>query len=897
MNFTPAQDRAITTNGNLVVTAGAGSGKTRVLVERYLRLLQDMYQADPAVAPDASGILAITFTEKAAREMRERVRATVEHQARAASVHTQQMWQWLRDAVESARIGTIHSFCATLLRDHPAETGLDPAFTVLEEAQAALLLSDSIKAALRRALETPRPIFDEFSPNELHDMLFAMVRGGAEVRAALEGMPDTTDALQARWQTRLKEVQALVREELLHSPAWRDASTTLGHLAAPSDDAIGAQVGTVQAWLATLNSTSDTPPDFSPITTVNLKGGSKKKWPSADDLAAAKQALKTLRDSYKAHAPLLELVPDAAMEARVAQTILDLAALYRAARKEFQQRKRRYDTLDFDDLLFYAHELLLRHPHVCARWQAELHAILVDEFQDTDNEQRATLYALTGITSTTNNSPSAIPGLFIVGDGKQSIYRFRGADVSVFRTVERDILAAGGENVQLDTSFRTHPLLLGWINRVTRALLSRDRDLQPYEVPFEPLNAHRSAPTYTRCVELHLVSGEEAGDADDTSNADNESDADEKPRLTAHERRGSEAIRIAARIAALVAGDEGDLVYDRAAQQWRPPTYGDIALLFRASTAFEYYEHALRQAGIPYLTTAGRGYYGRKEVQDLIHLLSVLNDPLDELALVGVLRSPLFALDDAAIFCLRFANPHSLWDALMASSNPAPDPLAFARETLRHLYGLRGQRTVVELLREALVITGYMATISALHDGERRRVNIEKLLQAARHSGNVGLTDFKDYLDMLLRVEPREGEAPLEGSGSVRLMTVHAAKGLEFPVVILPDLTRAPRGPAAPWLARQSYGVALRLRGAVSDWQQSVSYHIALWEEQRMEQAERERLLYVAMTRAQDYLILGGVPLKKSGNDWLSNIVAALGYPWEEGGPPPGQHDEMEVWR
>jgi ATP-dependent helicase/nuclease subunit A len=892
MKFTTAQNRAITANGNLVVTAGAGSGKTRVLVERYLRLLQDAYQSDPAAAPDASGILAITFTEKAAREMRERVRSTVEQRARASSGDAQHMWQWLRDAVESARIGTIHSFCATLLRDHPAETGLDPAFTVLEEARAALLLSDCIKTALRRALETPHAIFDEFSPNELHDMLFAMVRGGAEVRAALEGVPDTAEALLTQWQTRLEQVQTVVREELLHSRAWCDASTTLGHLAAPPDDAIGAQVGAVQAWLASLNTAAETTrpaPDFSPILALNLRGGSKKKWPSADDLAAAKQALKTLREAYKAHAPLLELVPDAAMEQRVARAVLDLAALYRAARTEFQKHKRRHDTLDFDDLLFYAHDLLLRHPHVCARWQAELHAILVDEFQDTDNEQRATLYALTGITSADAPTPG-MPGLFIVGDGKQSIYRFRGADVSVFRTVERDILAAGGENVQLDTSFRTHPHLLGWINRVTRTLLSRDRELQPYEVPFEPLNAHRPAPDYTRCVELHLVSDTSEGEAGEHDGQSEQAPA----RLTAHERRSSEALRVAERIAALVAGKAGTLVYDRAAQQWRPPTYGDIALLFRASTAFEYYEQALRQAGIPYLTTAGRGYYGRKEVQDLIHLLSVLNDPLDELALVGVLRSPLFALDDAAIFRLRFANPHSLWDALMASSAPAP--LAFARETLRHLYGLRGQRTVVELLREALATTGYMATISALQDGERRRVNMEKLLQAARHSGSVGLTDFKDYLDVLLRVEPREGEAPLEGSGSVRLMTVHAAKGLEFPVVILPDLTRAPRAPAAPWLARQSYGVALRLRGAVSDWQQSVSYHIALWEEQRMEQAERERLLYVAMTRAQDYLILSGVPLKKSGNDWLSSIVAALGYPWEEGGPPPGQHAEMEVW-
>jgi ATP-dependent helicase/nuclease subunit A len=316
---------------------------------------------------------------------------------------------------------------------------------------------------------------------------------------------------------------------------------------------------------------------------------------------------------------------------------------------------------------------------------------------------------------------------------------------------------------------------------------------------------------------------------------------------------------------------------------------------------FGYYEAALREADIPYLTTAGRGYYGRNEVQDLIHLVRVLSDPTDELALVGVLRSPLFALSDATILRLRFAHPHSLWAALLASDeqHAAPDDapaLAFARDTLRDLAALRGHLTVVELLRAALARTGYLATVSGLEHGSQRRVNIEKLLEAARQAGRSGLPDFSAHLESLLKTEPREGEAPLEAGDSVRLMTVHKSKGLEFPIVVLPDLGR--RGPRSSprWLARRSYGLALRLRDEHGEEQEPIAYHLARREEQQMEAAERDRLLYVALTRASDYLILSGATATQSGPDWLSRLLGALGTPWEEGGPPAGSAGALEVW-
>jgi ATP-dependent helicase/nuclease subunit A len=215
--------------------------------------------------------------------------------------------------------------------------------------------------------------------------------------------------------------------------------------------------------------------------------------------------------------------------------------------------------------------------------------------------------------------------------------------------------------------------------------------------------------------------------------------------------------------------------------------------------------------------------------------------------------------------------------------------LNFAYRVLRDLLVLRGRVPAVDLLRAALRDTGYLATISGLRDGDRRRVNVEKLLEAARRAGAASLATFGAYLEDVLRLEAREGEAPLEGGGAVRLMTVHRSKGLEFPIVALPDAAREAPARRDTWLARRDAGLALKLRDG-AEWVQPIAYRVALVAEQRMERAERERLAYVALTRAQDHLILTGPARENDGDDWLSWLLAALSWPWEAGGPPEGRH-------
>lgn len=861
MTFTPQQRDAIELHGHLAVTAGAGSGKTRVLVERYLQLLVADGTADR--------LLAITFTEKAAREMRDRVRATLEARARVAPLAERAAWEELRARVEAARIGTIHSFCATLLRAHPVESGVDPQFSVLDEVESSFIIREAVEVALAQALATGHvltPLLSEYGPAELRTLLTDFLRQGGAVEDALALLPATPAALVSQWSALTDTARYTAWQMMCATDAWQTATTTITQLAphAPTNDGLAEQLRAVAAWLATIKE-DDHYQGVAPLPSIRLNVGSKARWGQAEPLDAAKEALLVLRETYQTYKQLLSLTPDSALEMRAAQTLFGLATIYRLARSCYEQHKAQLAALDFDDLERHAAKLL-RLAAVRTRWRSELRAVLVDEFQDTNGTQRDILFALVGTPSVPHHDA---PALFIVGDGKQSIYRFRGAQVRVFRDVVTDVAQLGGHTIDLATSFRAHTQLVTWVNTVSKTLMQREGPLRPYETPFVPLIPHRPTAPFTPCVELHLVNAKTVGI-----------------------QRELEAQVIAQRLKSLVAGDAGPLVYDERTQDWRCPRYGDIAMLFQASTVFDIYEAALRAAGIPFLTTAGRGFYGQKEIQDLINLLRLLDDPSDELALVGVLRSPLFALDDATIVALRFANPHSLWTALMHAERPVA--ACFARTTLQELIEQRSGSTTVELLRTALDRTGYMATISGLTYGERRRVNIEKFLAAARLTGTLGPGVFRDYLDQLVRSEPREGEAPLEAGDSVRLMTIHRSKGLEFPIVCLPDLGHQTRGQSEAWLIHPEAGMTIQLRSTVGEPARSVAYQLAHNEEQLMEEAERERLFYVALTRSRDYLLLSGPAPKRQGTTWMHRLISALGWS-SDALPIPGNYGSYRI--
>jgi len=891
------QREAVAAPGNVVVTAGAGSGKTRTLVARYLHHLEE--------GAPLREIVAITFTEKAAREMRNRIRQAItdwlktSEVSKTSEVLPRSFWEAAFADLDAARIGTIHSLCAQILREHPvaaARLSIKPGFSVLEEGRAAVLRARAVEDALVWAAEddVASRLFRPLGEFRLRTVIAALLAKRLDADPAFERLSD--DPLQG-WADALLEWLG----GHLDGPEWRAALDDLDRLRAndPSDkmemarQAVLAHAGAVDE-ARRRGEVGAALAELAALRAAATLNGRKSNWPG-DTLAAAKAGMRALRDYFDERlAPLANPKKPAAWELdeQVAGLIWALHATYWQALTAYERAKRAENSLDFDDLESGA-LALLREPRVRAEWQQKVKAVLVDEFQDTNERQREIVYALSGFGT-----------LFVVGDEKQSIYRFRGADVTVFHRVQEDVARAEGQIVTLDLTFRPHKALVETTNRLLAPVLDEiAQPGRPYAVLFAPLRAHRAKPREKIAVpfvELHLGLGQNAGEG-----------------------RQAAADGLAARLIEL---------HERESVAW-----GEVALLFRASTGFPPYEDALERAGIPFVTVAGRGFYDRPEVRALLNGLVAVADPTDDLALVGLLRSPAVGLSDAALYLLRFPpvtvvpreshKPCSIWSVLYHSALPdivPSDELArvlWGRDLVEELHALSGRVAVATLLKRLLDRSHYRAVLRVVEDGSRAQRNVDKLLADAHTSGLVSVREFVEYVRTLRDVGARESEAPTEAGSAVQLMTVHKAKGLEFPVVVIADAGHAGHGRSADILLDAQLGVTLGLRD--EDGRRPAAYRLAALRDVERDEAENRRLLYVAATRAQEKLLISGhTKILKGGRMGLSGWLKLLGrvvgldevaiagtpvgaqelspgadvgctlYPWREGMEARGRGDE-----
>lgn len=852
-NLTPSQARAVQARGmNVAVVAGAGAGKTRVLVERYLELLTRELPLRK--------IVAITFTEKAASEMRDRVRGEIEK--RAAQGDAPAFWHEHRRDMDDARISTIHSLCARLLRANPVEARLDPRFDVLTEQDAVLWQEEALDAVLKDLAErggAELALFDEYRIVQVRDTLTQLLAQGAVVDNAFARLPDNVAALLDLWRTRLAQAQPRALEKLNASGDWRAAADWIQNNAAKdAQDKLETVRTDAVAALRVLdtNSYARAIEAIRSLCQIDLRVGGKKAW---DDVALAKAQLKILRERAREFCDHFDLELGETDE-RAARDVLLWRALWQRTRASYAARKARERVLDFNDLEEKTLELLHYEP-VRQRYQTEFAAVLVDEFQDTNAAQREIVYALA--------SPSQPDRLFVVGDGKQSIYGFRGADVAVFETTQTDMTAQWGSDarVVLQESFRTHTRLLGAFNFLFQSIFAVDGERELYQVLFEPLQAVR--PSSAREPQLEIIEVPKQIERDG-----------EPVRLAAQESREWQARELAARLSELVA--QQFPVWDNLKREYRPVRWGDVALLFRYSNLFPIFEDAFKAAQLPYLTLAGKGYYDRPEVRDLLNYLRALENPLDDLALAVILHSPLFALSSETLYRLRRGEKTSrhFRDALREiPPDVPPDERArveFARVILEQGWARVGRTPILDLLHQVLEETGYLATLSALSDGDRRRGNVEKLLALARRTRAARVGDFNKYIRDLTTQEVREGEALLEADNSVRLMTIHAAKGLEFPIVVLPDASGSTRAEHDLLLVERDAGAALRVYDAEHKPVKTVAYQLIRNAQTEREMAEEKRLLYVALTRAQEYVIVTGAA-DAPDHSYLGQIKNALG--------------------
>ena len=854
---------AYTVDRHVSVTAGPGSGKTTVLVERYLHiLLKHNLSIDQ--------IVAITFTNRAANEMRERLREQLDRLLHTAAGDTRQQLLSYKRTLDGAVIATIHGFCSRLLREFPVEARVDPQFLLLDEHRTAMLLEAVVEEVLNE--------FISLGHVKISRLTLGVGRGRLANAIAQIYRDVRGQGLELK-ELAVKTAATHVSEED-HANALAELSQAMKRFAAiraTTATQSEKQRNAIKAWseLEQLLRKAPTPETLADY--CRAVADFRKLRPNAQGLFT--EGVKTL-DELIWEKDLAGRVPQLCLDRFAQDYALELIHLLIRVDERLEEEKHKLSALDFADLELKALALLER-PEVITRAAERYKFFLVDEFQDTNSLQRRLLEKLALQTSRRERA-----NLFIVGDRKQSIYGFRGADVDVFREMTETLIEAGGVAQPLLLNFRSQPPLVNFFNYLFARLFeprdpvnAKEREELGY-VAHEPSVDKRELTADGPLVEL-LVSTEAAADAD--------ADSDPRAELSSRE---IDAEQLAQRIRALV--NQG-------------AKYSDIALLFRALTNVQTYESVFRRANIPYQTVLGRGFYAREEITDLVQLLRFLDNKTDELALAAVLRSPLVGISDNALLALRcapwlkdvetgdplyhFTNTRRLFTALqrhreIAYIDEAEHALleraaGFISELVqrRHHYALD------DLLRYAVERSEYQTVIAANFDGAQRLANIERLFTLAarfEQSGNYLIRDFVRYVEDFEAIGSRESEGQIdEAANAVRLMTIHQAKGLEFPIVIIPELQRYSRVPDNWFLLDRHRGLTLKVPDGRSNLVAGFSFTTFERRNSWREEFESMRLLYVAATRAEDRLILSGTTkdldsLNAKPETWLRWIWQSL---------------------
>ncbi len=826
---------------SVVLSAGAGCGKTFVLTQRFISRLD----ASTGLSADASlrQQVAITFTERAAREMRGRIRTACRQRLSTASSEELAFWIDVDRQLETARISTIHSFCASLLRAHALDAALDPQFLVLDEQQSRALLREVIDQSLRELLagrdENLLVLLEHFSLPQVRDGIKAFVRKLQPRDFDAWTGRLAADVCQAWQQFHNDHVVPWARQQVLADHSLPTLEKLIAQHPAdhPKMQQRCAELTTAFAQLADC-------PDPQRLAEVleHLRAhatlahlGSRKGWQDEAVHERFKQVATEVREVAKTHVDRLRWSAEGIED--VAHLGLAMLRVARRAADEYGQRKESMGCLDFDDLILRARELLCDPQHAEVREQIAggIQYLLVDEFQDTDQLQCDLVEALCGEEFLTGK-------LFVVGDYKQSIYRFRGAEPEVFRRLRERLPQRG--RLPLSRNFRSQPAVLDFVNALFHDCFDGD---------YEPLVPHRGQKTNPPCVEF-LWANDQASDCEDHQPKQHSAEA----------LRALEADWIARRIRQMI--DDGEPVIavdDESAPGTRGPKLGDFVILFRALTDVELYEQALRRQGLDYYLVGGHAFYAQQEVYDVVNLLRAIESPADEVSLAGVLRSPFFSLADETLFWLA-RHPEGLAAGLLDLQEDWPleagqrQQAGYAAQVLSALRAKKDSVTVASLLREALNRTGYDALLLAEFLGERKLANLEKLIEQARANDanpRLSLADFTAQLADSVAQMPDEALAAThpEVTEVVRLMTIHQAKGLEFPVVIVADLERGKRSSSDVFAFDPLLGPL-----ASDPYERGGTTGLGLYRTAQAAQDESEstRLFYVAATRAAEYLIL-----------------------------------------
>jgi ATP-dependent helicase/nuclease subunit A len=865
---TDQQQAAIDTKHvSIALSAGAGCGKTSVLTQRFLSHLEPGKNT-----ADLSSLVAITFTERAAREMRERIRGQCLRRLRSCPGEEVEHWLAIVRALDSARISTIHSFCASLLRANAVEAGIDPAFGLLDETLGESFLRQSVEFGLNELLaandaDAAELVF-EFGLRGTRERLACLVMQRYRIDFA-KWEPMSGKDLALKWDRHWHAdfVPELLAELASTEPAQRTLQLLGEHV--PDHPVMQERRRALLATIPRLTEGGD-PDELLSAIWANARvqgGGPKDDWESDEVYLDVKDVLADLRDRVDKLKSLLDYDPEHLQ--RGAE--IGLCALRAAVKvgEGYDARKSKEGVLDFDDLLLGARSLLRDHEGVRRRMESGITLLMVDEFQDTDPIQEEIVSLLCGKSFLTGR-------LFVVGDAKQSIYRFRRADPKVFHDLRDRIDPAG--RLPLNKNFRSQPEILAFVNAVFDGALDGEYEpLEPGSTAQKPSSSvDRAKHSQPARIEF-LFATQPSDEVSDSEDTDGEGTFDKR----AAARRRREGDWIAGRITQLLTA--GAPVRDKQTGEitHRPVEPREIVILFRAMSDVRYYEEALRRHGVDYYVVGGRAFFAQQEIFDVVNLCQYLDDVDDEVALIGVLRSGFFSFSDDSIVALGSsltralaqAPPTFLPEQQQAQVRLAGKVLAELREQKDHL-------PISRLLLLAIERTGYDASLLTEFLGSRKLANLRKLIDMARQFDRSGLFTLADFVERLRDAVADETHEALaathpESSNIVRLMSIHQSKGLEFPVVVVADLDRPVNSQLLAAHFDPELGPLVGLPPKFGVERDHPGRRMLRRSERRQDLAEARRVLYVAMTRAADLLILSA-NLKQADrptSPWLTLIA------------------------
>lgn len=789
---------------DLLVSAGAGTGKTGVLTRKFLRLLEER-------RAEVGEIVAITFTNKAATEMRQRVQREIKEKLTAAVAPEEtEFWKDQDHKLEKARIATFHGFCLGLIQEYPLEAGVPPVSRILTEGETALYLREAAENALVEVANQ--------SPEDEKAVLSKIL-------------------LELGWEPLVDNCCAVYQQFRENGRSIGEIFNRSGVLFQKIFAASVPDAATIRSAIEELLSFSDTRKltDHAREVLADFK----ENWPSfqesignSDAIAEVIPAVNQIRKGLPKNLP--KEIKEHVLEIHdllenFSRRILDREAFSRLPflRTLFEKLDRGYcflkleaGLLDFADLQLIARDLLLNKKHLADNLRRGIKYLLVDEFQDTNQLQMEIIQLLLG-----DDNLAAGGRWMAVGDLKQSIYGFRGAEADILVKLRRQFETRQKKIVTLNKNYRSTASLIDYLNLIAEKIFETE------EFAYEPLTA-----------------------------VENENDSEIEFILTGDFDLRNQAEMVADRIYQMVAESRNTA---------NPILYKDIVILFRAGTAMPLFQQALQEKKIPFYSSGGAGFFNRREIRDQLNLLRLVEQQYDAPALLGLLSSPYLGLSRESLFWL--AETDGLIERFYRSDffpekiPPAEqERLIRLRRMITLLHQNREQLTIAEIIRTATRELNYREMLRTYGNSGQRLANLEKLLTKAEQFTARGFTDltaFLNYIQELEGVDYSEGDAPIQAESNdvVRLMTIHRAKGLEFPIVILPDLDRRFQYASLQKLVyHKEVGIGFKIAvadeepGATTPWEK-------IKRRAKQEQlAELKRVLYVALTRARNRLILAG---------------------------------------